>query len=622
MNFLIERKGRLLKVPVEIERRDGRIFFTRSPMLLKDEIKSMRGARWHGRDEKCPRQVWSIADCPRNDFRLKYLGGENAYAWFDRPLEMVSFERPLMQHQMDLVNSALTYHYQIWAAEMGTGKTLAAQEVIERSGDDWWYWIGPKTSLPNIAREFRKWEFQKSNIEFMTYDALVTRMQTWQGTPPRGIIFDESSRLKTASTHRTLAAQEIADLIRSHWGMNGFVILMSGTPSPKSPLDWWSQCEIAWPGFLREGSPEALKRRLAFQADAEGDFGAYKKLLGWRDSELKCSECGKTRDEGQHDSFEYPNHKFKASVNEVALLYERLKGLVVIKHKKDCLNLPDKQYRRLVATPTASVLRVAQVLSQTAPNAITAATQLRELSDGFQYREKVDGMIPCNHCESRGTVIEWFDPDDESKVYQTFADDLSLQPRTVPCPQCGGSKEMPRRVRFALEVACPKDQLLFDCLDECEETGRIVTFAGFTGSVDRITRLCQKRNWAVVRCDGRGFAVFDGDGNSIATEPLDYWADKNNLRVAFVAHPESGGMSLTLTEARMTVFWSNSFKPEYRIQAEDRTHRKGMDENKGCVIVDLIHLPSDERVLQVIQENRRLELMTLGEFTNDYAVAA
>jgi hypothetical protein len=72
-------------------------------------------------------------------------------------------------------------------------------------------------------------------------------------------------------------------------------------------------------------------------------------------------------------------------------------------------------------------------------------------------------------------------------------------------------------------------------------------------------------------------------------------------------------MGLTLTEARMAVFYSNSFKPEYRIQAEDRIHRKGMDENLGCVIVDLIHLPTDDRTLQIIRENRTIELMTMGE---------
>jgi len=80
----------------------------------------------------------------------------------------------------------------------------------------------------------------------------------------------------------------------------------------------------------------------------------------------------------------------------------------------------------------------------------------------------------------------------------------------------------------------------------------------------------------------------------------------------------SGGMALTLTESRMSVFYSNDFSTEGRIQAEARIHRIGMDMNKGCTIVDLVHLPTDERVIKVLKANRRLELMTLGELQEAY----
>ena len=82
--------------------------------------------------------------------------------------------------------------------------------------------------------------------------------------------------------------------------------------------------------------------------------------------------------------------------------------------------------------------------------------------------------------------------------------------------------------------------------------------------------------------------------------------------MAFASHPESGGMSLTLRESRMIVFWSNSFKPEYRIQAEARIQTLGKD-NPGLLIVDLFHLPTDVKTLNVIRANRQLELMTMGE---------
>jgi hypothetical protein len=411
-------------------------------------------------------------------------------------------------------------------------------------------------------------------------------------------------------------------MIREKHGLEkGFVIEMSGTPSPKSPVDWWGQCEIAWPGFLREGSQKAMEERMAFMVLKQMEDGPFRKRIGWKDDERKCAECGGTREEGPHeldglvDPADY--HDFRPSKNEVAYLHQRLKGLVTIKHKKDCLDLPDKRYRKIVCKPTASIIRVAEAIVQAAPNAVTGMTLLRELSDGFQYREVQDGMSRCTHC-SDGTVREWIDPQEPDKSYpgvQLLPAEIvaRLIEQTVPCPVCGGAREVPRLVRTTREIPCPKEAALRMLLDENEETGRLVVFAGFTGSVDRVVKLCLKEKWNVVRCDQGTFQVLAHDGEEVREEPLDYWANLEHPRVAFCANPESGGMSLTLVEARTAVYWSNSWKPEYRVQSEDRIHRIGMDLNHGCLIVDLIHLPSDERVLDVIRENRRLELMTMGE---------
>ena len=631
--------GTPILVSATLEYKDGRIFFVKSPYSLKDEIKAMRGSRWHGYDDPNPQKMWSVEDCQRNRFQLSFLMGEKAYAWFDRPLVRHEYTRPLKDHQKDLTDAGLTYHYHIFAAEMGTGKTLSAQEVIERSGVDWWFWIGPKTSLPNIKREFRKWESsyqfrlaqdgaepvagEKVVVAF-TYEGLKTWVDHWKpGQPiPAGLICDESSRCKNAGSQRSHACQHLADMIREKHGLeHGFVIEMSGTPSPKSPVDWWSQCEIAWPGFLQEGSQKAMEERMAFMVLRQMDEGAFKKRIGWKDNEQKCAECGETQGDGPHelDGITNPEdyHEFVPSVNEVAYLNKRLKGLVTIKHKKDCLDLPDKRYRKVICKPTASLLRTAEAIVQAAPNAITGMTLLRELSDGFQYREVQDGMTRCTHCTD-GTVREWIDPQEPEKRYpgvQLLPEEVvaRLVEQTVPCPVCGGAREVPKMVRTTREVPCPKDAALRMLLDENEETGRLVVFAGFTGSVDRVVNLCRKEKWNVVRCDQGAFQVLTHDGEEVTEEPLDYWANLDHPRIVFAANPESGGMSLTLVEARTAVYWSNSWKPEYRIQSEDRIHRIGMDLNKGCLIVDLIHLPSDERVLDVIRENRKLELMTLGE---------
>jgi SNF2 family DNA or RNA helicase len=248
-------------------------------------------------------------------------------------------------------------------------------------------------------------------------------------------------------------------------------------------------------------------------------------------------------------------------------------------------------------------------------------TWLRELSDGFQYKHIEDGLTKCPVCED-GTTPLWVDPADENKTFEMvdMLDDdyvATLLKTTVECTRCGGSKEVPKIIRTATQIPCPKDNALKDLLEENEEQGRLVVFAGFTGSIDRIVDLCLKQKWAVVRVDGRGWKVYDIDGNSLHQEDsLSYWADLDNARVVFVAHPQSGGLGLTLTESRMAVFYSNDWNPESRLQAEDRIHRIGTDMNKGATIVDLIHLPSDEHVRDVLQDNRRLELLTLGEIEN------
>ncbi len=633
------KSGTLIRVPATLEYADGRIYFLKSPFSLKDEIKAMKGSKWHGFEEENPRKIWSVSDCTRNQMQLGWLKGEDVYEWFDR--EMVVHEyrelhhvkrgkQDFMTHQAHMTDAWLTYHYQIWAAEMGTGKTLAAQLGIEMSGIKHWWWVGPKTSLPNMKLEFEAWgfDFDKIKIEFMTYEALTTRMDNWKEGDfiPQGVVFDESSRLKGDTSQRSRGAQDLADKIRVQYKMDGYVLEMSGTPSPKTPLDWWSQCEIAWPGFLREGSRKALESRMAFIVQKEYDSGTFPKRVGWKDDELKCNQCGELEEEGPHvlDGDTEPDeyHPYAPSKNEVSMMYDRLEGLVVIKHLKDCIQLPPRRYRRVICKPSASLMRAAGVISGAAPNAITSLTLLRELSDGFQYRDIKEGDKACNHCpDHAGKVEEWFLAGSDKKFQAIDMLDAALvsklEKRIVDCPQCGGTGMRPHMIRISDEVPCPKDKAWKRDLERCEENGRIVGFAGFTGSIDRMVRLSQKEGWSVVRCDSGSFQATDHEGNVITNDgeqALRFWADQaNNPRVAFVAHPESGGMSLTLVEARMAVFWSNSFKPEFRAQAEARIHRKGMDENIGVEIVDYIHLPSDLRTLQILLENRRLELMTLGE---------
>jgi hypothetical protein len=611
------RGGTLVKMPVQIERARGRIEFLDAPFALKDEIKSMQGSKWHGYDDTNPRQIWSVKDCDRNWFQIRWLTGENPYEPWEREIIKHVYDRPLRTHQCLMTDIMLTYHYCVIAAEMGLGKSLSGIECMEKSGFTNWWWAAPKSGLAAIEREFKKWN-SAFLPRLLTYDRLRIEMEQWEPgqPPPRGVLLDESSRLKGGDAKRTKAAMELANAIRREYGDDGYCILMSGSPSPKSPLDWWSQIEIAAPGFLKEGSPKAFEWRLAVFTKQKTEQGDFFKRVTWKDDPAKCNVCGKLQEEHADELFG-GEHKFVPCVDEVSLLKERLNGVVWSFSKEEWLKeLPDMIFREVKLEPTSTLKRVAKALAGAAPTAIQGLTWLRELSDGFQYKEVQNGTNECPCCHGVGEVEAW---EIDGEINYTGFDEAIREGAPIkqiiaPCDVCKGELVVPNMVRETKQVPCPKDEAIKDLLDENDEQGRIVIFAGFQGSIDRVTKLCLDEKWDVVQVDGRGWRIFLPDGSQVRGDVLDHWADRDNRRVAFVAHPASGGMGLTLVESRMAVFYSNDFSPESRTQAMARIHRMGMDTNKGATIVDLLHLPTDEKVLRVLQDNRRLEKMTLQEF--------
>jgi len=240
MNFepiMLRAKGRLYNSSVAYEK--GRIYikFRFNRTLLK-EIKNMSGAKWHGFDTP-PRKLWSIADNQRNRFQLDYLQGNNPYELYDVNLIDIDVERPLYVHQIEAAKHMLTRKRCILAGEMGVGKTLAAIVAMEKSGVKDWWWVGPKSAIKSVELELLKWE-SRIFPRLLTYDALRSLVKTWDGAAPQGIVLDESARVKNETAQRTQAAMHVANAIRTEH--DGFVWLMTGTPAPKAPTDWYSQC--------------------------------------------------------------------------------------------------------------------------------------------------------------------------------------------------------------------------------------------------------------------------------------------------------------------------------------------------------------------------------------------
>lgn len=589
---------------------------------LKDEIKAMDGARWNPEGK-----TWTIKNNRHNKFQLEFLMGLNPYAPFDVPLIEFEPRIPLFKsgevtenclypQQYQMAQEGLTYKTVIWAAEMGLGKTLAAFMVMENSGIKDWWWVGPHSALASFEVEVAKWGLKTYPTRVMTYEALTKTLKNWVDgdKAPQGVILDESSRLKTPTAQRSIAAWNLAEGMRDEWGDNNiYIIEMTGTPSPKAPTDWFNQCETARPGFIREGNIAKFRKRLAILEEATNQItgGQYSTILGWKDNSDKCQICALTKDD--HDFV--AEHVFIPGVNEIEQLYKRLKGLVSVYFKKDWLSfLPEKQYRVLQCKVTRSAQNAAQAVKSSAKSAIQALTMMRELSDGFLYENiKTGTFTKCKLCEGSGRLMVPDYGTDETEDTDT----TPLKMIEGECSNCQGIGEIPDMARVINTAKSPKDDLLEEIIDDHDDNGRLVTYAGFTGSIDRVISIYERKGWSWIRVDGRGWAsnVTIPKGPNYRRDLLQMFQDKSRRipKVAFVGHPGSAGMGLTLTESSEIVFFSNDFNAESRMQAEDRIHRPGMDVNKGAMITDLVHLPSDLLVLENLRKKRALQNMSLGQ---------
>lgn len=588
---------------------------------LINEIKNMQGSHWHGYDDENPKKMWSIANCERNWFQLRRMACENVYERYDREPQPFETTYPARSHQSEMVSRALTSKHVVWAAEMGVGKSLAAIITAELSCVGPWWWVAPKSALISVQLELMKWK-PKIHFDLMTYEEMTRRHKNWDKNPccPRGLILDECHKVKTPTSQRSEAARFFAELMRETFGVeNSFTVLMSGTTAPKAPTDWWNLCEIACPGFLKEGDVGRFKHRLAVienQQSLQG--GVFPKLIGWKDDPKKCAVCLRYADDPIHGE-----HAFQPCDDEISKLYRRMKGLVTVKLKKDCLELPEKIYRIIECKPLPDVLRTADIIKRTSSRAIQALTFMRELSDGFQYTVKeTDELITCRVCHGTGQEDIYFDPDNPDA---TFTENIEkpLESRKEVCSMCGGEGKIPKEGRDVQRVNCPKDDVVRDVLEEHEEIGRLVIFASFSASVDRCVDLCIQQGWDVIRMDAHGMQYIVSEYNTGTNIDLSKtecitrfqnpkeW-DKN---IAYVGHPASGGTGLTLTASPSILYFSNSFNGEDRMQSEDRIHRLGMDENRGATIIDIIHLPTDRLILDNLKKKKKLQSATLGEIT-------
>lgn len=358
-------------IPVNMEKIDNEIYLQfpyYKPLI--EEIKICSDIRRYIPTKKC----WALVETRRNLFLLNYLMGENPYKIYDRTIsekelskithQLNKLNPPMYKHQPDMFIHCLSKRKCILAGEMRTGKTRPVLELIKylKISDCWW--VAPTSALRGLKSELYKWNFIEK-IYLLTYSkfrSIIGNMDINNNNNsnsnihvPKLIIFDEGQKLKNPKSKQGELAREISDYQHRLYGDDCYLLILSGTPAPKDPTDWWNICEITCPGYLREGHQLLFKRRLANLEEKEGMVGQkYWHLVSWKKE-------------------------------EVEKLHSTLNGLVKVFLKKDCLDLPPKIYTPIKMEISQDYLRIANMIRRSESKAITLQQKLRQLSDGFQY---------------------------------------------------------------------------------------------------------------------------------------------------------------------------------------------------------------------------------------------
>lgn len=508
---------------------------------LVEEVKSSLEKRRFDFDSK----QWICKNTARNRFVLDFLQGKKPYERFKQiPPELPSSKYGLWKHQNWMFLNLYKRHH-IIAGQMRTGKTkpvlffISELYKLGKVKETPWF-ITTKSAISGIKNELTKWNIE-AKIVLMTHRAFSDLLgdkdlKQCKDIIPNIIVYDEAHKLKNPSSIIGSTARQLSDIHEEIYPFDSYRFLLSGTPAPKSPSDWWNLCEIACPGYLKENNIYEFNKRYGEWKKAEGLYGEYPKLIKWK-------------------------------AEEVEKLNTRLKDIRSVYFKKECLDLPDILYNKIKLNVDSSYKKYVALINTTYTKAITKLSALRALSDGFIYHKEYD--------ELSGVT----------KIDATY---------------------LPNN---------PKVSQLKEDLEEYEEIGRAVIYAGFTASVDSVVGTCLEAGWTVLRMDGRGSKVL-GAINSVeeCLKEMDGSLNQGNIeKLVVVAQTDAASTGLEFSASPVIIYFSNSFNGANREQSEARPHSSNMNKERGLEIRDYIHLDTDEYILENLKAKRFFQSISLGE---------
>lgn len=400
------------------------------------------------------------------------------------------------------------------------------------------------------------------------------------------IVADESTVIKTHGAEISKRMKKLRDICHRAW-------IATGTPVAQSPFDIHSQIQFLDDSFWREFGLNA--------------FQAFKSQFG--DFKMERMRGGK----------QFPKLVQYKRLDQLNKMIEPISSRLL---KEDStVELPPKRYTfrtfemlpeqeklyETVRDDFAALLGGGETID--APLAITRLLRMQQITSGHvtALEGAEDSYASDPYAYAAEEQLGLFDA-------QGYAEALEAMERDTPPP--GGLVEAieshaddvkPQfQTRKVVDLMPPSDnprlKLLLEILAEREV--KTIVFCRFRRDVDLICEALGPE--ASVRYDG---SVKSRDRE----EALRRFREDEPCRV-FVANVHALSMGVTLTMAKRTIYYSNSFSLEKRLQSEDRIHRLGQEDE-----VEIVDIAAEETIDEKIIEALRKKFDVAAQVTGDRA---
>lgn len=394
------------------------------------------------------------------------------------------------------------------------------------------------------------------NVEYLARADAAKRVERFVNATQAMAVVDESSRIKNPSAQRTKAVLALRKFLK-------YRRATTGTPVPNSPLDVFAQMMFLDPHVLPTQSFTAFRARYAVLLDDSSPLMKSIKAKSGR----PFGPAIIARDKDGRPMFK--------NLEELDRILKPHSYRVL---KRDCLDLPDKLYKRRPVEMSDEQARLYNELvrrlkkgttddSQRAVNRLASLTFLQQILGGW----------------APGAIMD-------------IADPLEMPPG---------------RPIFETPEANPRIATMLEDIEDFPDTSKFIIWSRFTYEIEAITMALRSvyGPHAVVAYYG----AISKESRELA---IDRFQGDPTCRF-FVGNPQAGGTGLTLTAASTVIYFSNSFNLEHRLQSEDRAHRIGQT-NKVLYIDYECEGTIDTKIIDALKAKKSVADLITGDAFNNW----